>query len=315
MTARRRYHSGQVTLPVSPNPVKNQNKISILLRKARFGSIAAMQRMHRLKTEKHIYPDRSISTITETTRLCWSPKPLWPERIGRHPMRDTCVRLKTAGLVRRAPSAQQRSSPLINLWLSDAVSQLDGVRTPQEPAHPASDPYYNWSRILPGFHTYLSSPAWGSSRLHSETKFFFFFFRRRLKRFSCPLHPPRHLTVDHVRCFLEKPLTAACRLGRDTALRGRGSKWARANAWPRPLTRRARWKTEGTQYGVHRAVYPDSSCCALLSHSGEIWDISVTVARRCTLQLVSLSWLAQILEVEVCFLRKPFDFAIVECSV
>lgn len=175
MTAQRRYHSGQVTLPVSPNPVRNQNKISILLRKAIFGTIAAMQRMHRLKTEKHIYPDRSISTITETTRLSWSPKPPWPERIGRHPMRDTCVRLKTAGLVRRAPSAQQRSSPLINLWLSDAVSQLDGVRTPQEPTHPASDPYYNWSRILPGFHTYLSSPAWGSSRLHSETKFFFFF--------------------------------------------------------------------------------------------------------------------------------------------
>lgn len=148
-----------------------------------------MQRMHRLKTEKHIYPDRSISTITETTRLSWSPKPLWPERIGRHPMRDTCVRLKTAGLVRRAPSAQQRSSPLINLWLSDAVSQLDGVRTPQEPAHPASDPYYNWSRILPGFHTYLSSAAWGSSRLHSETKFFFFFSDADWRGF-------------HVRCIL-----------------------------------------------------------------------------------------------------------------
>lgn len=36
-------------LPVSPHPAKNKNKISILLRKAIFGSIAAMQCMHRLK--------------------------------------------------------------------------------------------------------------------------------------------------------------------------------------------------------------------------------------------------------------------------
>lgn len=144
--------------------------------------------MHRIKLRiRFTRTDPSPQSLRLHDYL--NPQPTVVGVDGSTPYARHLCHLKTVGLHQGAPSVQQRSSPLINLWLSDAISQLDGVRTPQEPARSSSQ----WSIIIgaAGFHTYLSSPEWGSTRLHSKTKFFI--FQTETEGVSCPLHHPRRL--------------------------------------------------------------------------------------------------------------------------
>lgn len=134
---------------------------------------------------------------------------------GSTPYARHLCHFKTVGLVQRAPSVQQRSSPLINLWLSDAVfhrTALGPLRSLL--AHPAYDPYYNWSRILPGSirtcHHQIEVYAASIGRLNSS------FADADWRRFmTAAAHPPREV-------FPREATDCTMKM------------WAGSNVWPRP---------------------------------------------------------------------------------